>query len=85
MINNILLAGISYKKTPVELRERLSFNENNITDTLLKLKSHKFVDECIILSTCNRIEFYCVTESIEDCLAELNNFIIYENNRNNFV
>jgi len=80
MINNILLAGISYKKTPIELRERLSFSGNNITDTLLKLKSHKFVDECIILSTCNRIEFYCVTESIEDCLADLNNFIIYENN-----
>jgi len=72
---NILTAGISYKKTPVELRERLGFDSKDPEKSLTELIKYKSVEECLLVSTCNRIEFYAVCENEEECLNDIKNFI----------
>src|SRR5215216_1382928 len=53
---NIVLIGLSHKTAPVEMRERLAFNEARIPDALANLVDQDALDEGIIVSTCNRVE-----------------------------
>lgn len=53
--------GLSYKTTPVEVRERLVFAEPELWPALAALRSLPGVEECLLLSTCNRTEVYLVT------------------------
>jgi glutamyl-tRNA reductase len=60
----ILLAlGCSYKTTPVEVRERLAFNDEQLARAHTELGCG-FDCEAVILSTCNRVELYlgCVLD-----------------------
>ncbi|GAB4539728.1 MAG: glutamyl-tRNA reductase [Thermodesulfovibrionia bacterium] len=54
----ILVVGLNHKTAPVEVRERLAFDGKRIIDALMLLKGSRIVKECIILSTCNRVEIY---------------------------
>ncbi len=53
---NIVLIGLSHKTAPVEMRERLAFNESRLHDALAVLVDQDAVDEGLIVSTCNRVE-----------------------------
>jgi glutamyl-tRNA reductase len=53
---NIVLIGLSHKTAPVEMRERLAFNESRLPDALANLVDQEALDEGIIVSTCNRVE-----------------------------
>ena len=60
----ILLAiGCSYKTTPVEVRERLAFKDEQLPRAHTELCAG-FDCEAVILSTCNRVELYlgCVLD-----------------------
>jgi glutamyl-tRNA reductase len=54
---NLLLAGCSFKTTPIELREKLAFDAARLPLALRELDSRYDV-EAVILSTCNRVEMY---------------------------
>ncbi len=58
----LLAVGLNHKTAPVELREKLSFTEDQIPPILKELLSLSGITEAIVLSTCNRIEFYAVCE-----------------------
>ena len=58
----IQLAGINYKQTPIEIREKLSFDEHGCRDILSFFKKDKSIQEAILLSTCNRTEFYIIKD-----------------------
>jgi glutamyl-tRNA reductase len=54
----ILLAiGCSFRTTPVEVRERLAFNDEQV-GRALDVLANRFGFEAVILSTCNRVELY---------------------------
>jgi glutamyl-tRNA reductase len=54
----ILLAlGCSYRTTPVEMRERLAFSDEQI-GRALEILADRLGYEAVILSTCNRVEIY---------------------------
>jgi glutamyl-tRNA reductase len=53
---NIVLIGLSHKTAPVEMRERLAFDESRLHDALSTLVDQEAVDEGLIVSTCNRVE-----------------------------
>jgi len=57
----ITLIGVHQRNTPVTVRERLAFNLYELPDALLALR--RYVDEGIILSTCNRVEVCAVTRN----------------------
>lgn len=50
--------GLSYKNTPIEIREQIAFSEVESTNFLLKLKEMFSVEEALLVSTCNRTEIY---------------------------
>ncbi|MHB1423293.1 MAG: glutamyl-tRNA reductase [Gemmataceae bacterium] len=60
---NLLVIGCSYKTTPVEVRERLSFKEQHLSRAHTELCAG-YDCEAVILSTCNRVELYagCVLD-----------------------
>jgi glutamyl-tRNA reductase len=60
----ITISGINYKKTPLEMREKLSFDPEEQKMTLAQIRSLPLVKECVMLSTCNRTEVYVY--SVED-------------------
>jgi glutamyl-tRNA reductase len=60
---SFFLSGVSYKNCPVELREKLHIAEDNLLPTLNFAREQPGVSECLILSTCNRVEFYGEAES----------------------
>ncbi len=56
---SLLAVGINHKTAPVEIRERVSFAPERLTDALHELTSSSEVSEAAILSTCNRTELVC--------------------------
>jgi len=62
----LALVGLSHKTAPVEVRERLAFNNDALRLALKSLVGRRDVSEAIILSTCNRVEV--VAESPDDRL-----------------
>lgn len=61
---HIIVVGLNYKTAPVEIRERLTFNETNLGDAMKTLRSKKSILENVILSTCNRTEIYAVVDQL---------------------
>ena len=61
---HIIVVGLNYRTAPVEIRERLTFNEANIGDAMQTLRSKKSILENVILSTCNRTEIYAVVDQL---------------------
>jgi glutamyl-tRNA reductase len=62
----LALVGLSHKTAPVEVRERLAFNNDALRLALKSLVGRRDVSEAMILSTCNRVEV--VAESPDDRL-----------------
>ena len=54
----ILTLGISFRRAPIELLERLSFAEGDLVKGYRHSLDMEAVDEAVILSTCNRVEIY---------------------------
>lgn len=54
----ILVVGLNHKTAPVEIREKVAFDNQRLIDALRLLKDSPVIKECIILSTCNRVEIY---------------------------
>ncbi len=56
----VYLLGVNYSKTPVAIREKLTISSTQLQDALHLLGN--YVSQGIILSTCNRVEIYTVTD-----------------------
>ena len=68
---SLLTFGINHKTAPVEIRERVAFPPEQVTDALRELVGRPAVNEAAILSTCNRTELYCqVEDGISDPVAQ---------------
>ncbi|MBE2983777.1 glutamyl-tRNA reductase [Campylobacter sp. RM9344] len=52
-----LSISFTHKNTDIEVREKLAFDNDEKKEQILRLiKSSKDIDECMVLSTCNRVE-----------------------------
>lgn len=63
---NVILLGTNHKKTPLEIREKLSFSKKTLEATYKRFLEEKTLSSYLILSTCNRVEIY--GETIEPLL-----------------
>jgi glutamyl-tRNA reductase len=61
---HILVVGFNHKTAPVELRERLAFSDEQLPMALKHLRDMKSILECVIVSTCNRMELYVVCDQL---------------------
>lgn len=58
---NFQLIGVNHKTAPVEVRERLAIPDRKLPEALQQLLRVPGVGECMILSTCNRVEVLAQT------------------------
>ena len=74
---SVVVIGLSHRTSPVELRERFAFAEEQIPAALAALRQSGMVSEAAILSTCNRVEIYAVTSlAPEAAFMELRKFLV---------
>ncbi len=50
--------GLNHNTAPVEIREKVVFSGEQISHALTAVRDLEGVDEAVLLSTCNRTEFY---------------------------
>jgi len=67
----IFVAGLSYKTTPVEVREKLAVQRSRLQCCGCRLKLRGGLDEVVLLSTCNRVEIYGVSNWIHGRVQQL--------------
>src|SRR5579883_2335227 len=65
----IVVAGVDHTTAPIELRERLACSSRQIPQVLQA--ASKVVQECVLLSTCNRVELYAVCDEASQGCADL--------------
>src|SRR5574342_923383 len=77
----ILVLGLNHKSAPIQIRERLFVPERDLAKALEMLGEPPQLAERMLVTTCNRVEVYAVTEgpveravaAITDCLARYHN------------
>ncbi len=62
----IFATGLNYKTAPVEIREKLSIKDEEVQSVLDKLSENQHIYEICLLSTCNRVEVYGVSDNLEE-------------------
>ncbi|MFH1287303.1 MAG: glutamyl-tRNA reductase [bacterium] len=71
----IIVLGLNHKTSPVDLREKFSFSEGKINESLLALREYPEIRENIILSTCNRVEIYALVGEVEAGIKSIEEFL----------
>jgi len=56
------ILGLNHNTAPVEIREQVAFAGDEVALALERLTALDGVDEVVLLSTCNRTEFYVIGE-----------------------
>lgn len=73
---NIVIVGLNHQTAPVDIRERLSFKESEIGESLYQLTSDPLIEEGLILSTCNRVEVCAVVKDTHAGLDAVKRFLV---------
>jgi glutamyl-tRNA reductase len=55
---DLVVVGMNHRTAPLDVRERVAFTEEEIRSVLERAKQGETLAEAILLSTCNRTEFY---------------------------
>jgi glutamyl-tRNA reductase len=71
----VLALGVSYRRAPVELLERLSFSQADLPKAYHHLSSLEAIEESVILSTCNRVEVYATVPRYHQGFLDLKRFL----------
>ncbi|NOY00037.1 MAG: glutamyl-tRNA reductase [Verrucomicrobia bacterium] len=72
---NILCLGVNHESAPVEIRERLAFAQKHLAESLHEIQALETIDEVVVLSTCNRVEIYAVSEKLEHGFDKLTEYL----------
>ncbi len=59
----LALIGVNHKTAPIELRERIAISRDELPEVTRALAAVPGVSECMIVSTCNRVEILTAIES----------------------
>ncbi len=74
---SVVVIGLNHRTSPVTVRERFAFAESEIPDVLGRLRQAGFLEEAVILSTCNRVELYAAGPLAPDeLLQHLRRFLL---------
>jgi glutamyl-tRNA reductase len=69
------ITGVNHKSAPVEVRERLAFDESALSQALISLKGRPGFCEGMILSTCNRVEVALTCEDNSNSPMAVDQFL----------
>jgi glutamyl-tRNA reductase len=59
----VIALGISFRRAPIDLLERLAFAEDDLVKVYRRVQDVDDVEEAVVLSTCNRVELYGLVPS----------------------
>jgi len=68
----LALIGVNHKTAPIELRERIAISREDLPETTRALAAVPGVAECMIVSTCNRVEILAAVDGQD---ADLTGFL----------
>jgi glutamyl-tRNA reductase len=68
----LVLIGVNHKTAPIEVRERIAISREDLPEVTRALAETPGVTECMIVSTCNRVELLAAVESAD---ADLTGFL----------
>lgn len=71
----IALIGVNHKTAPIALRERIAISREELAEATRALAAVPGVTECMIVSTCNRVELIAAVEWVEGAGAPLAEFL----------
>jgi glutamyl-tRNA reductase len=72
----IVLVGLNHRTAPLEVRERVSFTNEQARRAADELRSRGLLEETLVLSTCNRSEIYGVPpEAMHESAPGLSSFL----------
>ncbi|MAT94772.1 MAG: glutamyl-tRNA reductase [Halioglobus sp.] len=72
---NFIALGISHNSAAVEMRERVAFAPEQVSEALADACAGAGVDEVVILSTCNRTELYAIVPEGQEPTARAQQLI----------
>ena len=62
MQNTFKAFSLSHKSAPLSVREQVALTESEVKDFSIKIKDLFGIQECLVVSTCNRTEVYYASE-----------------------
>jgi len=72
----IVLVGLNHRSAPVEVREKVSFTNDQARQAAEELRARGILHETLVLSTCNRSEVYGVPpETARESAAALSSYL----------
>ncbi|MFZ9938213.1 MAG: glutamyl-tRNA reductase [Luteolibacter sp.] len=67
----LLCLGLNHKTAPVEIRERFAVGNHRLGEAAREINTLAAVSEAVVISTCNRTEFYLAANSSVEAVAAL--------------
>jgi glutamyl-tRNA reductase len=71
----IVVIGLNHKTAPVEVRELLAFSADDTPKMLETMRKADPVDEIVLFSTCNRVEFLLATQDLPQAVEWVKDFV----------
>lgn len=68
---SLIVIGLNHKTADIEIREKLSVDESRLDDLISHLNAEQYISSSVVISTCNRSEFYLNTDSIDSSLNSI--------------
>jgi glutamyl-tRNA reductase len=72
---SLILVGLSHRTAPIELREQVDFATRDVSGAVRALAGKRTTDECVLLSTCNRVEIYAAAADPGAARAGIGRFV----------
>ena len=64
-MDQVICGGLTFEKTAVELREKIAFRDSQLPAALAEMKEQLGLREAVLVSTCNRVEYFGATATPE--------------------
>jgi glutamyl-tRNA reductase len=72
---HIVCGGLTFDEVPVELREKVAFRDAQLPDALREVKKMLGLREAVLVSTCNRVEYFGATTKPDFAAAAWPDFL----------
>lgn len=72
---NVICLGLNHRTAAVDLRERFAIADADLVSAATQLGQIEGIKETVIVSTCNRVEFYAAAEKSEEAFVGLHEFL----------
>ena len=72
---HVVCGGLTFDGVPVELREKVAFREAQLPDALARMKTTLGLREAVLVSTCNRVEYFGATIEPDHAAAAWPDFL----------